>query len=158
MGNLEGIVAALNDSRLPVTLVIIAGRNEPLRQRLEARQWNIPVRVYGFVREMPDFMHAADILLTKAGPGTISEAVSAGLPVVLYSRLDGSEDGNVRYVIDNGAGIWAPSSAEAIAAVQRWLDHPEQLSQASSACLALARPHAAHDIAALLMAHIHAVA
>lgn len=157
MGNLEGIAAALDDARLPVTLVIIAGRNDALRLRLEARHWNIPVRVYGFVREMPDFMHAADILLTKAGPGTISEAISAGLPVILYSRLDGSEDGNVRYIVDNGAGIWAPSSAEVVAWVQRWLDHPEQLSQASRACLALARPRAAHDIAALLMAHIHAV-
>jgi 1,2-diacylglycerol 3-beta-galactosyltransferase len=54
MGNLDGIAAALDDSRLPVTLVIIAGRNESLRQRMEARQWNVPVRVYGFVREMPD--------------------------------------------------------------------------------------------------------
>ncbi len=157
MGNLEGIAAALDAARLPVTLVIVAGRNEALRSRLEARQWNIPVRVYGFVREMPDFMHAADILLTKAGPGTISEAISAGLPVILYSRLDGSEDGNVRYVVDNGAGIWAPTTEEAVAAVQRWLDDPGQLAQATSACLALARPRAAHDIAALLMAQFHEV-
>jgi 1,2-diacylglycerol 3-beta-galactosyltransferase len=64
--------------------------------------------VYGFVQDMPDFMRAADVLITKAGPGTISEAFIAGLPMILYSRLPGQEDGNVGYVVDNGAGVWAP--------------------------------------------------
>jgi 1,2-diacylglycerol 3-beta-galactosyltransferase len=111
--------------------------------------------VYGFVQEMPDFMHAADILLTKAGPGTISEAIASGLPVILYGRLDGPEDGNVRYLLDHQAGIWAPRADLVVAGVVRWLDHPEERARAATACLALARPQAARQIAGLILAQVN---
>ncbi len=152
MGQVEAIAAAVDEACLPVTLVIIAGRNKALKQRLESRSWQISTRIYGFVKEMPDFMHAADILLSKAGPGTISEAVSAGLPLILFSRLNGPEEGNVRYVVDRGAGIWAPKPDLVVASVSHWLDHPDERAQAACACLALARPQAANEIAALIMA------
>lgn len=152
MGQLEAVATALDEARLPVTLVIIAGRNKALQQRLEDRSWKTPIRVYGFVQTMPDFMHAADILLTKAGPGTISEAIASGLPVILYSRVAGSEDGNVPYLVDHGAGLWAPRPDLVVAGVSHWLDHAELRAQAASACLALARPGAAAQIAKLIMA------
>jgi len=154
VGRLEAIAAAIDEAGLPVTLVIVAGRNKALQQRLEARSWKTPVRVYGFVETMPDFMQAASILLTKAGPLTISEALSSGLPVILYDRLNGSEDGNVRYVVDHGAGIWAPRPDLVVADVIRWLGHPDERDRAAAACLVLARPQAAREIAALLMSQI----
>jgi 1,2-diacylglycerol 3-beta-galactosyltransferase len=155
MGHLEAIAVAIDEAHLPVTLVMIAGRNKALQQRLEERSWKIPTRVYGFVEAMPDFMHAASILLTKAGPGTISEAINAGLPMILYDRMDGSEDGNVRYVIYHGAGIWAPRASLVVESVARWLGNPDELTRVTSACLALARPQAAREIAALIMAQTH---
>ena len=47
---------------------------------------------------MPDFMRASDFIVTKAGPGTIAEALNAELPIILYSKLPGQEDGNVTFV------------------------------------------------------------
>lgn len=154
MGPLEPIAKALAAAHLPITLVVIAGRNATLKNRLERRVWPIPMFVYGFVREMPDFMRAADILLTKAGPGTISEALNASLPMVLYSRLPGQEDGNISYITEHGAGIWAPETEQVVAAVREWLRQPEKLEQARRACQALARPRAAREIAHLLMGQI----
>jgi len=109
MGPLERNAEAIAESGLPAALVVVAGRNLKLKQRLEARSWPIPTFIYGFVRNMPDLMSAADILVTKAGPGTITEALNAGLPIILYSRLPGQEEGNVTYVTAEGAGIWAPN-------------------------------------------------
>jgi 1,2-diacylglycerol 3-beta-galactosyltransferase len=157
VGQLESIAAAIDEARLPVTLVIVAGRNNPLKRRLENRPWKIPTKVYGFVKTMPDFMHATTILLTKAGPGTISEAMASGLPVILYRRLDGSEDGNVRYIIDHDAGIWAPETGLVVEKVIHWLSHPEDRARAASACLGLARPKAAQEIATLIMAQIESI-
>ena len=54
---------------------------------------------------MPEFMQASDVLITKAGPGTISEAFISGLPLILFSKMPGQEDGNVDYVVNQGAGI-----------------------------------------------------
>lgn len=150
MGPLEQNAEAIAAAGLPLSLVIIAGRNQALKARLEARQWPVPTRIYGFVREMPDFMRASDFLVTKAGPGTISEAMIAGLPVILYSRLPGQEDGNVTYVVAEGAGVWAPRPARVVEALRNWLAAPDQYQQAVEACRRLARPQAAREIGRIL--------
>ena len=54
----------------------------------------------GFVNNMAEYMVAADILITKACPGTIVEAASIGLPVLLTSYLPGQEEGNVDFVVE----------------------------------------------------------
>lgn len=108
------------------------------------------VKVYGFVQDMPDFMQAADILITKAGPGTITEAINASLPMLLYSRLPGQEDGNVSYVVSRGAGFWTPTDESLTQALQNWLENPESYQQAVQACHRIARPTAAMDIAKII--------
>ena len=50
---------------------------------------------------MPEYMVAADVLVSKAGPGTIAEAASVGLPVMMTSFLPGQEAGNVDVVLEN---------------------------------------------------------
>ena len=91
-------------------------------------------------------MRASDILVTKAGPGTISEAMNAGLPMILYSRLPGQEDGNVDYVISEGVGFWAPKTSYIVSALRAWITHPKQRQLAAEACIQAARPQAAHNI------------
>ena len=150
MGPLEKTAKAIADANLPITLVVIAGRNQELKERLEVREWPMRTLIYGFVHEMPDFMRAANILVTKAGPSTITEALNAGLPMILYSRLPGQEDGNVDYVISEGVGIWAPKTSYIVSAIKAWITHPKQLELASQACCQAARPEAAREIAHLL--------
>lgn len=150
MGPLEKTALAIAEARLPASLVVVAGRNQGLKERLEAQSWPMPTRIYGFVREMPDFMRASDILVTKAGPGTISEALNAGLPMLLYSRLPGQEDGNVTYVVSEGAGLWTPRPEAIVNALREWLAVPEKRAKAAEACRRLARPQAAREIARLL--------
>lgn len=154
MGPLETITQAIARARLPVSLVVVAGRNESLRTRLSRRRWPIPVRVYGYVRQMPDFMRAADVLVTKAGPGTICEALNAHLPMLLYSRLPGQEEGNVDYVVRNGVGAWAPHPDRVVAVLRAWLSDPAHLRRIQAACQRLARPDAAGRIAALFGAQL----
>jgi 1,2-diacylglycerol 3-beta-galactosyltransferase len=151
MGPLESMAQAINASCPSATLVVVTGRNQDLKARLEASPWSIPTFIYGFVREMPAFMHAADVLVTKAGPGTISEALIAGLPMLLYSRLPGQEDGNVAYVVSEGAGIWAPQPNQIVSALNDWLNNPEKRLRVSAACKRLARPNAAREIAKILI-------
>jgi 1,2-diacylglycerol 3-beta-galactosyltransferase len=150
MGPLEKTALAIAEANLPITLVIIAGRNAELKERLEARPWPMRTLIYGFVHDMPDFMRAVDILVTKAGPSTISEALNAGLPMILYSRLPGQEDGNVDYVISEGVGVWAPKTSYIVSALRAWITHPKQLDLAAEACCQAARPEAAREIARIL--------
>jgi 1,2-diacylglycerol 3-beta-galactosyltransferase len=150
MGPLEKIAHAINDSGLKASMAIVCGRNAKLKTTLETYQWNIPTHIYGFTRDMPNFMAAADILVTKAGPGTISEALIAGLPIIIYSRLPGQEDGNVFYVVNQKAGVWAPHPERVVAAIQEWILDPPKRQKAVEACLAIAKPDAAVKIAGII--------
>ena len=150
MGPLQKTALAIGASGLKVALVVIAGRNRGLKASLEAVNWHIPTYIYGFVREMPDFMRAADVLVTKAGPGTISESFIAGLPIILYSKMPGQEDGNVDYVVEQGAGVWAPQPELVVDTLRRWIEHPEERDQVAKACRSLAKPDAARQIARII--------
>jgi 1,2-diacylglycerol 3-beta-galactosyltransferase len=150
MGPLEKIAHAIDQAELPAELAVVTGRNKVLLTKMQQREWKINTHLYGFAKEMPDLMAAADILVTKAGPGTISEAFITGLPLVLYSRLPGQEDGNVRYVLDHQAGVWAPSEEEVLETLHTWLENPEALSRASAASRKLGKPEATRQIARLI--------
>jgi 1,2-diacylglycerol 3-beta-galactosyltransferase len=150
MGPLKRVAKAINEARLPLQLAVICGRNEELKASLEALNWNIPAHIYGFTRQMPAFMTGADILITKAGPGTISEGFIKGLPLILYSKMTGQEDGNVEYVLENNAGVWAPRPREVVDALRTWMNDPATIAAAAAASLSLARPHASRDIARII--------
>ncbi len=151
MGPLAATARAIDEAHLPLQLIIVTGRNRALREQLERTRWQIPVKVYGFVTEMPDFLRAADILITKAGPGTICEAFIAGLPLILYSKMPGQEDGNVDFVVQHGAGVWAPQPGLVVRALQHWLRRPEERLKTAQIALKLGRPKAAREIAHLLV-------
>ena len=102
----------------------------------------------GFVTEMAKYMVAADVLVSKAGPGTISEAAAVSLPVMLTSFLPGQEEGNVDYVVDGKFGAYChdsdpPAIAEEVA---DWLSHEDKLAELSQAARSKGAPFAARDI------------
>jgi 1,2-diacylglycerol 3-beta-galactosyltransferase len=150
MGPLMETALAIDESGLDVTLVIIAGRNSKLKTELESRKWDNQVHVYGFTSDMPDLMRASDILVSKAGPGTIAEALIASLPIILYSKLPGQEDGNVRFVEAVGAGVWAPDPLLVVRTLTRWICRPHEMKKIVQNCRKAAVPDASNHIARIL--------
>lgn len=65
------------------------------------------VLVKGFVNNMEQWMNACDMIITKAGPGTIAEAYICGLPVLLNAFVPCQEEGNIEYVVRNQTGIFS---------------------------------------------------
>ncbi len=150
MGPLAETAEAIDRSDLDLSLVIVTGRNAKLEAELKERHWKCPTRIYGFTHEMPSFMHAADVIVTKAGPGTIAEALVADLPIILYSKVPGQEDGNVDYVVAEEVGVWAPEAEQVVDALRKWVGQPEELRRVAENCRRAARPDASREIARLL--------
>lgn len=155
VGPIEEIAEAIDRALLPCDLAVVTGRNAALAARLQARPWRGRVHVYGFVSTLPAMMAASACVLTKAGPGTISEACAAGVPLVLWGAIPGQEDGNVQWVVEAGAGVWAPTPGAVAAAVREWTAGAAAhalRSRAADAARALGRPHAAREIAVRILA------
>ncbi|MFW5708987.1 MAG: MGDG synthase family glycosyltransferase [Chloroflexota bacterium] len=156
MGPLYETALAINRRQLRCQLVIVAGKNAALKNRLEAVEWHQPTHIYGFVRDMPDKMRGADILVTKAGPATISEAFTVGLPVIISDMIPGQEVGNVQHVVGNDAGVFANSPQKVADAVAEWLsDDAEGLAWRKENARRLANPDAVWEIAQAVWQYAH---
>jgi 1,2-diacylglycerol 3-beta-galactosyltransferase len=84
--------------------------------------------VLGFRNDVPELMRAADLLVTKAGPGTLAEASVAEVPVVVYDYVPGQERGNLDWVRTNGIGVVALTTAEVVQSVARIVQNSERLA------------------------------
>lgn len=100
---MQGIARRLDDTQL----ILICGHNAPLAQRLGARTSTAPHLVLGFTSEIRYYMQLSDFFIGKPGPGSISEAVQQGLPVIVVRNTwtMPQERYNTDWVKDNGAGI-----------------------------------------------------
>jgi hypothetical protein len=108
---------------------------------------------------MPALMRAADLVVTKAGPGAIAEALATGVPLVLTGYLPGQETANVRFVTESGFGLYAPRPDELRASVTRLLAADgQEAGVMAAAAAAIARPYASLDIAreCITLAHRYA--
>lgn len=77
------IARRLNNSGLPVQLILICGHNRDLAEKLRKLPKKIPMFVEGFTREVPYYMSLSDFFIGKPGPGSISEALAMKLPVIV---------------------------------------------------------------------------
>ncbi len=152
-GKLLPTTLALARARLPIELLVVCGRNEPLKQRLLELAPSLPTKLHvlGFTDKIPEYFHAVDLLVTKAGPGSLAEANAAQLPVVVYDYVPGQERGNVDFVRSNGLGAVAIHGAgEVVQAVRNLIRTPERLAQIRRNQEVVAPVRSSRRIAALI--------
>jgi len=104
---METVLDSVDRTGADVQLVLIAGRNEPLRKKLEQRKTRLRKHVLGFTAEIPYWMRLSDFLIGKPGPGSISEALHCGLPVITVRNAWTlpQERYNAEWLEETGTGI-----------------------------------------------------
>jgi 1,2-diacylglycerol 3-beta-galactosyltransferase len=149
-GRLRRNAAAILRQVPDADVVVICGRNKALRRRLgrlAERAGDGRLTAQGFVGNMADWLRCADIVVGKAGPGTIAEATCCGAPLVLTSFVPGQEKGNAEFVTESGAGVYAPRPRQLAAEIARLRRDPAALEAMRAASARAGRPGAAVDIA-----------
>jgi len=158
MGGAEGVgplfevARGLDEADLPLQLLVVTGHNEKLRGEMAAASWRKGVHLFGFVEQVWELMGASDLLLTKAGPGTICEGLNAGLPILIIDALPGQEAGNADYVVSHGAGLLITSPQALAATLQELLvSERGRLEEIRGRARELANPQATVDTAQLIL-------
>jgi len=145
MGPVGEILAQLDKVERPFQAVVVTGRNAELRRELAAQDRKHPTQVLGFVTNMHELMAVADLILTKPGGLTSSEALAMGKPLFILNPIPGQEAANSDFLLEHGAA----------AKVNRVEDLPYRIGQLlgsrklvamARAARALGRPEAARDI------------
>lgn len=152
-GEIFEIVQNIYKSKIQAQLIVVCGRNAKLKKRLDNLHHVLKTRVFGFTTEVPALMDAADIIVTKAGPGSIAEAMSKELPMIITSWIPGQEEGNVEYVKRNELGF-VERDPKKVADLVIKLSHHTVLNKFKRNIDRTARPRASFEIAKLIMHYL----
>jgi processive 1,2-diacylglycerol beta-glucosyltransferase len=123
------ICKELGDSSIPVQCLVVCGHNEKLYQSLDevVALTKNPLLRFKFINNVEELMSASDLIITKAGGLTVSEALTKRLPLIIFRPIPGQEEENAQYVQSIGAGRIAENEEELSRVLRYLLIHPEDL-------------------------------
>lgn len=149
VGPVEKIYRTVLEVDTPLEIVVVAGRNEALRTALS--EIEVPpghrAHVLGFTDVMHELMAVADLVVTKPGGLTSSEALASGAAMVIVNPIPGQEARNSDFLLEHGAAIKVNNTATLSYKLTELLRHPQRLAQLKSAAKSLGRPQAAFEVA-----------
>jgi processive 1,2-diacylglycerol beta-glucosyltransferase len=139
---------ALLEVQTPLEIVAVTGHNEKTRSILAGVT---PPRrhraiVLGYTDRMHELLSVADLVVTKPGGLTVSEALARGVGLVLIHPIPGQEDRNSDFLLEQGAAVKANHLPTLPFKVADLLRHPGRLEQIKANARRLGRPRAAFDI------------
>ncbi|WP_454968686.1 MGDG synthase family glycosyltransferase [Gemella sanguinis] len=112
--NFENIINKIIDLE-KLQVVIICGKNKQLKMELEKKLEEYKdIKIIGYSNDMREWMQTSDVLITKAGGVTISEALASRVPLILLNPVPGQEGENASYFERNGLAKIANSESEII--------------------------------------------
>ena len=106
----------------------------------------------GYVDEMPSWMGAADLLISKPGGMTSAEAMASCLPMVIYDPIPGQEERNSDQLLEKGVAIKCNEISILGYKVAQLLTEPARMEQMKKAARKMGRPHAAESVVKTLLA------
>lgn len=138
MGGGEGLIGKgllnsreLEEFPIRLQLIILCGHNEKLRQQLKSELSfsKHRIKVLGYIDSVDELMAISNIIVTKPGGVTTSEALAMELPMLLYKPLPGQEVDNAEYLINAGVAIKANDSSSLFLQLSRMLENPGILAK-----------------------------
>ena len=149
VGPVEKLYSGILAVETPLELIVVAGRNEELKTRLE--QIEPPPRhrthVLGFTTQMHELMALANLVVSKPGGLTTSEALACGTPMAVVNPIPGQESRNSDYLLENAAAVKINNLATLPYKLNQLFGTPGRLAQLAANAQRLGHPRAAFDVA-----------
>ncbi len=153
MGPVGKILAALDQVDREFQTVVVCGRNEELRRELAAQDRKHPTRVLGFTANMHELMGVTDLILTKPGGLTSSEALALGKPLFILDPIPGQEAANSDFLLERGAAVKVNRVEDLPFRVAQLLGS-KKLNEMANAAKALGRLKSAEAVCQSVMARL----
>jgi processive 1,2-diacylglycerol beta-glucosyltransferase len=147
-------IAAIDDHRGEFQMAAITGRNQNLQAELSALPTDHPLRVEGYVKNMPTWIEAADLVITKPGGLTCSEILAKGKPMILQRADSGLEKRMVERLEESGAAVVVGSVDDMGQKVNQLLQNPEELKALSARARELGHADSSANVARQIIGSI----
>jgi len=154
LGGVPDVVRVLAQFPHPLQALVVIGYDRRLEAQVRAQAAGSPHRfdTFGYVDNVEEMMAVSDLLITKAGGVTVSEALAKRLPMIVYRPIPGQEVGNTRFLLDTGAALAARTPEALRAVLEELFRHPDRLAAMRQAAADHGRPDAAPVVVSQLIA------
>lgn len=152
-GKMTDSVAALDSLPLgsEYQIIVVCGSNKKMHADIEKMQTKHRVLNLGFVNNVDTLMDASDVIVTKPGGLTTSEALAKRLPMVIVNPIPGQESRNTEFLLNSGTALATNNMCGADELVYRLLVSPARRA-AMHACIdVLRRPDSTKNIGEFVM-------
>ncbi len=148
VGPIAKLYRALLEVEEPLEIVAVTGRNQKVKQQLEAIRPSSRHRtkIFGFTDQIDELMAVADLVLSKPGGLTTSETLARGAAMVIVNPIPGQESRNSDFLLENGAAVKVNNIATLAHKVTALVRNPERLAQLKANARRVGRPRAAFDV------------
>lgn len=152
LGEVPEVFQSLLNCKRNLQIIAITGNNSRLKSKLESYCLNTDkeVRILGYTDRVADYMDASDLIITKPGGMTVSEALVKELPILIMSPIPGQEERNAHFLVNSGAAARILPGDDIDSILCQILDNPLRMKQMKEMARCIARPNAGGDIANLL--------
>jgi len=145
MGPVAEILTELDKVPGQFQTLVVTGRNEELRRKLATQTRAHPTHVLGFSTNMHELMAVADLIITKPGGLTTSEALALGKPLFILNPIPGQEAANSDFLLERGAAAKANRVEDLPFRIEKLLGS-KKLAEMAKAAKSLGRPQSATTV------------
>jgi processive 1,2-diacylglycerol beta-glucosyltransferase len=142
MGPVAEILAELDKVPGQFQTLVVTGRNEELRRKLATQNRKHPTHVLGYSTNMHELMAVADLIITKPGGLTTSEALALGKPLFILNPIPGQEAANSDFLLERGAAVKVNRVEDLPFRIEKLLGS-KKLAEMAKAAKSLGRPQSA---------------
>ncbi len=141
-------------NRHPLRIIVICGNNEILRQDLKSRYKNTSdkkkkITIYGFTKHISRLMDMSDIIITKPGGLTVSEAIAKNVPMIIPYLIPGQEEENADFLVKSNVAIRVSDIKKINEVIDYLIENPVVMKQMKSNMRKLASTYSLENIIGL---------
>lgn len=148
VGPVARILEDIGKCRTALQVIAVCGHNRSLYDKLErhSAELNYPIKLFGFTDKVAELMAISDLMVTKAGGISVTEAMDSRLPMILYGSIPGQETWNERFLVSGGAAKKAKVTGDIPGLIDEMFESEDVYVSLKRNIDKMRKPYAARDI------------
>lgn len=150
--SMDKVLNSLVKSKNKMKIFAICGNNQSLKTKIESNYQGLSdkeIIIYGFTKNIPELMDAADIVITKPGGLTVSESIAKNIPMIIPYLIPGQEEENTDFLVESNIAIRTDKIKDITQVVDQLIDNPQRLEQMKHKMNELSKIHSTNNIVKL---------
>lgn len=145
-GNMTEVIEKVDSYDGDYQVVVICGNNEKAKDAIDGVSWEKEIRCLGFTTNVDEYMDAADIIITKPGGLTTSEAMAKHLPLILMNPIPGQEERNMEFLVNSGVAMNVSKVFPLESALYQFFECPWRRALMEEAARNIGKPNSTENL------------